>query len=154
MARKCKSPAASSDAVSQRMRRQRSSNTAPELLIRQELHARGLRYRVGCAPVAGLRTRADVVFGPARIAVFVDGCFWHSCPAHGNVPKSNRAWWAEKLRANVERDRRSDEALRARGWHVVRVWEHEAPEDAAERIAALVRSALLATTQGVRKEAQ
>jgi DNA mismatch endonuclease (patch repair protein) len=77
---------------------------------------------------------ADIVFGPARIAVFVDGCFWHRCPVHSTSPKANGDWWRAKLDANVERDRRADAVLRMRGWTVIRVWEHEPPEEAADRV--------------------
>ncbi len=85
---------------------------------------------------------ADVLFRRARVVVFVDGCFWHSCPQHGTMPKSNRTWWEQKLRANVDRDRRADAALKESGWRVVRIWEHEIPAKAADRIAALVRASL------------
>ena len=89
---------------------------------------------------AGLRVRPDVVFTRRRVAVFVDGCFWHGCSDHQRVPRRNRDYWVPKLRANVERDRRVDAALEAAGWRVVRIWEHDTPDAAAERIAALVRS--------------
>lgn len=120
------------------MRNTRSRDTPAELAIRRLLHARGLRYRVDVRPVRELRRKADLVFGPARVAVFVDGCFWHACPEHGSAPKSNADWWSEKLRTNVERDRDTDARLAAAGWTVVRVWEHERPADAADHIAAVV----------------
>ncbi len=132
------SPPASSPAARATMQANRRRDTAPELALRRELHRRGLRYRVDHAPVPGLRCRADVVFTRARVAVFVDGCFWHRCPDHGNTPRANHQWWDSKLAANVERDRAADAALRARGWSVIRIWEHEPPEDAAERIERLV----------------
>lgn len=122
------------------MKANRSRNTSPEILLRSALHRRGLRFRIHRRAEPDLRTTPDVVFGPTKTAVFVDGCFWHSCPSHGTIPKSNGRWWKEKLEANVERDRRADAALRARGWHVIRVWEHEPPEDAAARIAQVVRN--------------
>jgi DNA mismatch endonuclease (patch repair protein) len=81
-----------------------------------------------------LRVTADILFGPARTAVFVDGCFWHSCPVHSTSPKANGDWWRAKLESNVERDRRSEATLRSRGWTVIRVWEHEHPEAAADRV--------------------
>jgi len=106
------------------MSRQRRRDTEPELLLRRELHRRGLRFRVD-APIPGLpRRRADVVFTRARIAVFVDGCFWHGCPEHATHPATNAQWWAAKLTRNVERDRETDEHLRAAGWTVLRYWEH------------------------------
>ena len=89
-------------------------------------------------PGAGVRCRADVVFTVARVAVFVDGCFWHRCPAHGTRPRTNADYWQAKLDRNVARDRANDEALAAAGWRVFRVWEHEDPVRAASRIAALV----------------
>jgi len=87
-----------------------------------------------------MRSRADIVFGPARVAVFVDGCFWHGCPEHGTGPKNNAQWWAAKLAANRERDLRVNAELEAAGWMVFRVWEHESPVEAADRIEAIVWS--------------
>ena len=120
------------------MRANRGKDTGPELALRSELHNMGLRFRVHRRPVADLRATADVVFGPARVAVFVDGCFWHRCPIHATTPKANRAWWTAKLQANVDRDRRIEGELARRGWCVVRVWEHDAPHDAATEILAIV----------------
>jgi DNA mismatch endonuclease (patch repair protein) len=120
------------------MQAQRARDTQPELALRRHLHAIGLRYRVDRAPLHGLRRRADIVFGPARVAVYVDGCFWHGCPDHGTRPQSNAAWWAEKLRRNRERDAETDAALRAAGWLPMRFWEHEAPERAARTVLAAV----------------
>jgi DNA mismatch endonuclease, patch repair protein len=113
-------------------------NTRPELMLRRELHSRGLRYRVNSQPIPGLRTRADLVFAGPRVAVYVDGCFWHSCPDHGVLPKANRAFWREKLATNVERDRRTDTLLTAAGWASVRVWEHEDVVSAADHIAEIL----------------
>lgn len=122
------------------MERQARRDTKPELAVRRAVWGRGLRYRVDISPLPKIRRRADLVFTRARVAVFVDGCFWHSCPDHATTPKANRAWWLEKLAANVSRDRDTDERLEAAGWAVVRVWEHEDPELAAERVALAVRS--------------
>lgn len=119
------------------MIQQRRRDTRPELAIRRLVHARGLRYRVD-ASLPGMRRRADLLFSSARVAVFVDGCFWHACPEHGTQPKSNAAWWAEKIQNNIHRDRDTDQRLAADGWTVIRVWEHEAPETAADQIAAAV----------------
>ena len=130
-------PAASSPAALARMVRQRRRDTRPEMDIRRLLHARGMRYRVDAA-LPGMRRRADLIFTAARIAVFVDGCFWHGCPEHGTQPKNNAAWWADKIAANAERDRDTERRLTADGWSVLRIWEHEAPEMAAARIAEVV----------------
>jgi DNA mismatch endonuclease, patch repair protein len=119
------------------MVRQRRRDTGAEMAIRRLLHARGLRYRVD-AVLPGMRRRADLVFSSARVAVFVDGCFWHGCPEHGTQPKNNAAWWAEKIETNKRRDRDTDRRLAADGWIVLRVWEHEAPEVAAARVAEAV----------------
>ena len=140
-------PSASSTDVAERMSRQRRRDTSPELALRSLLHRQGLRFRVDQLLVPGLRRRADIVFRPVRVAVFVDGCFWHVCPEHQTWPKSNAEWWRQKLQRNVERDRQTDDALRAAGWYVIRVWEHENPADAASQIAAVVRSRREGTTQ-------
>jgi DNA mismatch endonuclease, patch repair protein len=119
------------------MVRQRRRDTRPELAIRRLLHGRGMRYRVD-ATLPGMRRRADLVFISARVAVFVDGCFWHGCPEHGTQPKNNAAWWERKIAANAERDRDTDGRLAADGWTVLRVWEHESPETAAAWVAEAV----------------
>lgn len=133
-------PMPSSDAVRHRFKRQRTRDTAPEIALRRELHRRGMRYRVDMAPPGTGRRRADVVFTRARVAVFVDGCFWHRCPEHSMAPKSNAAWWQEKFDRNVKRDREVDASLAEAGWTVVRVWEHEDPEAAADRVAAALQA--------------
>lgn len=107
------------------MVRQRRRGTGPELAIRRALHARGWRYRVDVAPLPGMRRRADLVFTRRQVAVYVDGCFWHRCPLHGTVPKSNTEWWIAKLTGNVTRDQDTDARLADAGWCVVRAWEHE-----------------------------
>jgi DNA mismatch endonuclease, patch repair protein len=132
----------SSAGVSERMSRVRRRDTAPELELRSELHRRGLRYRVDRRPLKGLASRADLVFGPARVAVYVDGCFWHSCPEHGTMPRSNEAFWQEKLARNRARDAAVGEALAAAGWTVVRIWEHEEIALAADRVESAVRESL------------
>lgn len=117
-------------------------DTKPERLIRSMLHAAGKRYRVDLRlQLDGARPRPDIVFTRARVAVFVDGCFWHCCPEHGRQPGVNGGYWTPKLERNVARDRAADEALTAAGWTVVRIWEHEAPEEAVERIIAAVDDA-------------
>lgn len=123
-----------------RMSKQGRRDTAPELRLRKLLFARGLRYRVD-APLPGMpRRRADVLFTRRHVAVFVDGCFWHSCPAHATVPRTNRDWWTDKLNKNVARDRETDAHLEACGWKVLRFWEHEDMEAAADLVAQVVRN--------------
>lgn len=128
----------SSAAVSARMSRQVSKDTVAELAVRRLLHAAGLRYRVEY-PVPGMaRRRIDVAFTSVKVAVLIDGCFWHGCPQHATQPKSNAEWWRQKLDRNMTRDAETSEHLVAAGWEVLRFWEHEAPEDVALRVAAAV----------------
>lgn len=117
----------------------RGRDTGPERALRSALHRRGLRFRVQRRADQGLRVTPDITFGPARLAVFVDGCFWHRCPDHGNLPTANHEWWREKLEANVARDRRADAALSERGWTVIRIWEHEDMDEMAALVEAAVR---------------
>ena len=135
-------PTPSSVAVSKVMRGNRKTGSGPEVALAHALHARGLRYRKNrrIATDAGT-VRPDLVFIGAHVAVFVDGCFWHSCPAHGSTPRANSAYWEPKLRRNVERDRLVTAALSADGWTVLRIWEHEPVESAAAAVEAAVRSA-------------
>nr|WP_091678675.1 very short patch repair endonuclease [Amycolatopsis marina] len=116
------------------MSKVRSRDTKPELRLRSALHKRGFRYRVGVRPVRSLRRTADIVFGPARVAVMVDGCFWHGCPEHYRPSSVNAHWWRTKIEANIRRDRETDGALRQADWLVVRIWEHEPVEVAVERV--------------------
>lgn len=117
----------------------RSRDTRPELALRRRLHALGLRYRVAARlDLAELRVRPDVVFPRARVAVFVDGCFWHGCPEHCRPARVNAGFWQTKMSTNAERDRRVNTALAADGWTVIRVWEHEDPDQAAARVHAVV----------------
>jgi DNA mismatch endonuclease (patch repair protein) len=121
------------------MRRQRRRDTAPELKLRRELHRLGARYRVDESPLRGMRRRADVVFRSARVAVYLNGCYWHGCPEHMTWPTANARWWRQKIEANVARDRETDAQLSQAGWLAVRVWEHDDPVAAAARIYELVR---------------
>ncbi|XVV07826.1 very short patch repair endonuclease [Actinosynnema sp. CA-248983] len=116
------------------MSRQRSRDTGIEVALRRELHRLGLRYRVHQRPVRAVRREADVVFGPAKVAVFVDGCFWHGCPDHGTWPKRNSDFWRTKIETNQVRDANTDALLSEAGWLAVRVWEHEDPTTAAAKI--------------------
>ncbi|MGW0833510.1 very short patch repair endonuclease [Streptomyces prunicolor] len=130
------------------MSRQRSKDTGAELAVRRLLHAAGLRYRVEY-PVPGMaRRRIDVAFTRTRVAVLIDGCFWHGCPEHATRPKANAEWWREKLDRNMARDRETTEHLIARGWTVLRFWEHESPDTVAARVAATVEQQLTERTRG------
>lgn len=120
-------------------------DTPPELRLRRLLHAKGLRYSVDASPLEDSRRRADVVFRRAKVAVFVDGCFWHGCPEHGTWPRANKQFWRSKILANKERDADTNRQLIERGWLVIRVWEHEGASAAAARITRRVRSRLSAT---------
>lgn len=121
------------------MRGNRSKDTAPEIALRSALHRRGLRFRKHVALVPGLRFRPDVVFPKARVAVECLGCFWHRCPLDGTTPRTNSAYWKAKLDRNVARDQRNADALARAGWMLIFVWEHESPEEAANRIETIVR---------------
>jgi DNA mismatch endonuclease (patch repair protein) len=122
------------------MQLQRVRDTAPELNLRRELHRRGLRYRLDRQVVPGTRRRVDITFAAAKVAVLVDGCFWHGCPLHGvQVPKANQQFWVDKIATNQARDADTDVRLAEDGWLVIRVWEHEDPVVAAERITVEVR---------------
>jgi DNA mismatch endonuclease (patch repair protein) len=120
------------------MVRQQRRDTAIELALRSHLHRSGFRFRVHRSPLPELKRQADIVFPSSRVAVFVDGCFWHGCPTHGTWPRANADWWRQKIESNVARDRDTDSRLRDAGWEPVRVWEHEAADEAAQRIAAAV----------------
>ncbi|MFD7456117.1 MULTISPECIES: very short patch repair endonuclease [unclassified Streptomyces] len=122
------------------MSRQKSRNTEVELALRRALHAAGLRYRVHRRPLKGVRREADILFGPAKVAVFVDGCFWHGCPQHATWPKANADFWRTKIEGNRRRDRDTDERLASAGWLAVRVWEHEDPLQAAARVRGVIEA--------------
>lgn len=110
-----------------------------ERALRSELHRRGLRFRLHQSLLTNSRRTVDIAFSGARAAVLLDGCFWHGCPTHGTWPKNNAAWWRNKIETNIARDRDTDRRLTDAGWHVLRIWEHEAIEIAADRIETLVR---------------
>jgi DNA mismatch endonuclease (patch repair protein) len=121
----------------------RRTDTRPEVALRRALHACGLRFRKDFRlDVGRLRTRPDVVFTRAKVAVFVDGCFWHSCPDHATRPKRNDDYWLPKLARNVQRDRAHDAALSAHGWTVIRIWEHESLDRAVGSVIAALSGAL------------
>lgn len=125
------------------MRGNRKTDSRPEASLRRELHGRGLRYRKNPSVLTSVGTvRPDLAFPGPKVAVFVDGCFWHSCPTHGNTPDTNRDYWEPKLRRNRERDRLVTAALTAEGWKVVRIWEHEPLMIAASMVETAVRTGI------------
>ena len=126
----------SSKEVSERMKRMPTKDSKPELRLRKAIYGLGFRYRLHRKDLPG---KPDIAFGPAKVAVFVDGCFWHNCPEHGTIPKNNREWWLEKFQRNRERDTLKDEKLKEMGWLPVHVWEHEDPDTAARNIKELVQ---------------
>ena len=131
---------ASSPEARARMRSNKSRDTKPELALRSAVHARGLRYRVSAKPLAGVRRTADLVFTRAKVAVFLDGCFWHGCPEHHTVATANATFWADKVENNRKRDRDTDGRLAEAGWISVRIWEHEDAAEAARRVEEIVRA--------------
>ena len=134
-----RSPTASDSRTLANMRSQgRGRDTGPELALRRILHARGLRYRVDHPLPFNKRRRADIVFLRERVAVMVDGCYWHGCPEHHHRPKTNAEWWDTKIQRNRQRDVDTDRQLRGVGWLALRVWEHEDALEAADRVQAVV----------------
>jgi DNA mismatch endonuclease (patch repair protein) len=121
---------------------QRRKDTVPEIALRKALHARGLRFRVHRRPIASIHREADIVFASRRVAVFVDGCWWHGCPEHRTPPVANREWWAAKIAVTRARDGDTNRRLADAGWTVIRVWEHEHPAVAAEGIRRVVATGL------------
>jgi DNA mismatch endonuclease, patch repair protein len=133
-------PPASSDVVRQRMKGQARSNTAPELAVRRLLYARGVRYRLH-VPVPGLPRRSiDICLKGRKIAIFLDGCFWHGCPLHATAPKSNAAWWHTKLAANQQRDIETTAHLEELGWEVLRFWTHMTAEVIVDQVRDTIRT--------------
>jgi|SRR5690349_1341032 len=145
MTRNRETPQPKDLATSRRLSRVRQRDTALEKALRSELHRRGMRFRVQTRLIPGLRRTADIVFRSARVAVFVDGCFWHCCPEHATYPQNNADWWRVKLEANVARDRDTDQRLRKLGWLSMRIWEHESVESAVERVVTVVRERQIAS---------
>src|SRR5690606_18336059 len=133
---RAKTPDASSPAVRAVMQGNRGRDTTPELRLRSALHRRGHRYRVHYPILLGdgMRVRPDIVFTRRRLVVFVDGCFWHRCPAHGTSPSANSKYWQRKLDSNTTRDAQQTRQLRGAGWRVVRIWEHTPTADAVASI--------------------
>ncbi len=132
---------ASSAGVRRSMQANKGRDTKPELALRRAVHAVGLRYYVNRRPIKSVRRTADLVFPRLRVAVFLDGCFWHGCPEHHTIAKTNGAFWADKVATNRRRDRDTDARLAEAGWTVVRVWEHEPIDEAAAQRGLLEREA-------------
>ena len=135
-------PAASSTEVRRRMQAVKQRDTPPEVALRSALHSLGLRFRKHRRVFANSSRTADILFVKAKVAVFVDGCFWHGCPKHGTQPRTNGRWWLDKINFNIERDRNTDRRLCDSGWLSVRIWEHENPATSALKIAQKVRERL------------
>ena len=137
-------PPASSDAVRRSMLGNRRVDTKPEVQLRSLLHRAGLRFRKDrLIRLGARRVRPDVVFGRQRVAVFMDGCFWHRCPEHGTMPSTNHAYWLAKFQTNIARDERNNAALMDEGWRVIRIWEHEVLDaDLAQHAVSRVVSAV------------
>jgi DNA mismatch endonuclease (patch repair protein) len=132
-------PIPSSEAALKRMKAAKPRDTAPEKALRSALHRRGLRYRIDVKPIEELNRRADIVFWSVKVAIFVDGCFWHGCPIHGTQAKANAEFWSFKIKQNQERDVDTTKRLEDAGWKVIRVWEHEDPVKASEYIYNIIR---------------
>ena len=132
-----RTPPPLNEVVSLQMRSMPRASTTPELAVRRELHRQGLRFRVNYKLLPG---RPDIALARVRLAVFIDGCFWHRCPVHGTLPRNNRDWWHEKLTRNVERDGEKDTALAELGWQVMHFWEHEMATDVAGAVVSRWRS--------------
>jgi len=128
----------SSEAAHRRMSATGQKDTPPELKIRKLLFAMGLRYRVDHPVLTKPRRKGDIVFQRLKVAIFVDGCFWHGCPIHGTWPKANAEFWRKKIETNRQRDLDTNRRLEKAGWKVMRVWEHVNPKEAAEMIAEVV----------------
>ena len=137
---RARAPRASTSSVRHLMQSVPQTGTKPEKCIHEELVRRGLQPITKTRPIADLRVTVDFVFRPEKPCVFIDGCFWHGCPDHFKLPLTNSAWWAEKVSETVQRDRRQTAKLRDAGWLVVRVWEHENPNEAVDRIVAALVS--------------
>ena len=122
---------ASSLATRKSMQGNRSRDTKPEMAVRSAVHRRGIRFRVSARPQPALARTADLVLRKTRIAVFIDGCYWHGCPDHHTQPATNSQYWANKIARNIERDTETTAYLQQTGWTVLRFWEHEDPEAVA-----------------------
>ena len=133
-----RTPKSRSIAVRNVMQANRGVDTGPEIRLRSLVHKAGLRYAIDVRPEADINRRADLVFRAAKVAVFVNGCFWHGCPKHYSSPKSNQRYWSEKVRRNRERDVETRFLLKRRGWRVLVFWEHQPAQSCSERVVSVV----------------
>lgn len=133
-----RNPSPSSEAALKRMQAAKPRDTAPEKALCSALHRKGLRFRIDQKLIEGLNRKADIVFRSVKVAVFVDGCFWHGCPIHGTQAKANAEFWKNKIEHNQARDLDTNVQLKKAGWRVVRVWEHEDPWKVSKKIHSLV----------------
>lgn len=133
-------PKPSSPAASKRLQVTRQNDTSAEAAIRAQLRRLGVRFRVNTYADISVKTKPDIILRDHKVAVFVDGCFWHGCPKHATWPRANRQWWRAKIEGNIRRDLRNRARLRRVGWAVLRAWEHENAETAVKRILKTVRS--------------
>lgn len=138
-----RNPSPSSEAALKRMQAAKPRDTAPEKAVRSALHSKGLRFRIDQKPIKELNRKADIIFRSVKVAVFVDGCFWHGCPVHGTQAKANAEFWKNKIKQNQARDLDTNMRLKKAGWRVVRVWEHEYPEKASRKIYNIVVQRIL-----------
>ena len=139
MGKRSSNPKPSSSAAHNRMKAVRREGSAAEIALRKALDAHLMQYALNEQPIPDLNRWADIVFREEKVAVFVDGCFWHGCPLHGTQAKSNAAFWSAKIERNKERDSDTNQRLEEAGWMTIRIWEHDDPEAAAIRIASALR---------------
>jgi len=147
MQSKVRTPKSRSIAVRNVMRANRGVDTGPETRLRSLVHRAGLRYAIDVRPESNINRRADLVFRATKVAVFVNGCFWHGCPAHYSLPKSNQRYWSEKVRRNKERDEETKSLLKSRGWKVLVFWEHQPAESCSKRVVSVVSKRKRKTVQ-------
>lgn len=139
---RCSNPIPSSQAAINRMKAVRSKNTAPEKALQTALRSKGLNFQINVKPIKYLNRKADIVINAAKVAIFVDGCFWHGCPIHGTHSKANPEFWENKIAQNKSRDLDTNYELKKYGWKVIRIWEHEDPELVSKMIFGIIKRRL------------
>jgi DNA mismatch endonuclease, patch repair protein len=148
-------PHPTSPAVSARMKANRKVDSRPEKSLRARLHRDGYRFRKNYrVDLQGFECTPDIVFTAKKLAIFVDGCFWHACPEHGTQPVANSQYWLPKLERNKERDREVEAALAQAGWRVLRIWEHVPVDEAAARVAEALKGLPASTKSLLRQPPQ